>query len=494
LTHADAAGRVRMVDVAAKPETRREARAVAVVRCSEQSRRLLREGRLAKGDGLAVARIAGIQAAKRASWLIPLCHALPLTAVDIDIAVGATVVVAAQVATVARTGVEMEALTAAAVAGLTVIDMIKSVDRAAGLESVKVVAKSGGASGAWADGGRVAAAPPAGVVTVSDRCAAGARADQSGPLIVAALERAGASVVARVVPDQVEAIRSAVLELVDAGRRLVITTGGTGLSPRDVTPEALGPLLAAPVPGLAEAVRAIGARAVASAALSRSVAGVVERGGRRALVLAAPGSPQAAAETAALIAPLAAHIVDQLDGLDHAPPAAASPAAVRAGGAGPEAGGVGPDTGGAGPEADGTDGRIVEARVGPQPIDPSALEAAVRRAESGSVVSFVGAVRDHDGGRRVTRVDYEAHPAAGRELGRLLAAWLAERPQVQAVAARHRTGALAVGEVAFAAVVATAHRAEGFAACAELVDRVKAGLPAWKRQHFADGSDEWVGS
>jgi molybdopterin synthase catalytic subunit len=132
--------------------------------------------------------------------------------------------------------------------------------------------------------------------------------------------------------------------------------------------------------------------------------------------------------------------------------------------------------------------------VGPRPIDPSALEAAVRRAAAGSVVAFVGAVRDHDGGRRVTRVDYEAHPAAGRELNRLLAAWLAERPQVQAVAACHRTGALAVGEVAFAVAVATAHRAEGFAACAELVDRVKAGLPAWKRQHFADGSDEWVGS
>ncbi|MDR1806379.1 MAG: molybdenum cofactor biosynthesis protein MoaE [Propionibacteriaceae bacterium] len=136
--------------------------------------------------------------------------------------------------------------------------------------------------------------------------------------------------------------------------------------------------------------------------------------------------------------------------------------------------------------------RLMPAVVGPAPIDPAALDAAVRSAAAGAVVTFAGTVRDHDGGRTVTALVYEAHPDAAAWLDRLLAEWAAAHPDCLAAAAAHRTGALAIGEVAFAASVAAAHRAEAFAGCADLVDRVKAGLPVWKDQAFADGTRQWV--
>ena len=475
LTHADAAGRVRMVDVGAKPVTGREARAVATVTCSAHARELLRGGRLAKGDGLAVARVAGIQAAKRTSELIPLCHLLGLDAVEVDLQVADVVSIAVRVATTGRTGAEMEALVAAAVAGLTVIDMIKAVDRGAALTDVRVVAKSGGASGSWSQGARVAAQTSAGVVTVSDRSAAGTRPDLSGPVVTAALERAGATVITKVVGDDVDAIRGVVGELLDAGCRFVVTTGGTGLAPRDVTPEALAPLLTRTIPGLAEGLRAAGARQTPSAVLSRSVAGLVERDGRRALVAAVPGSPAGAADAMAFLAPLLAHIADQMDGADHfhLPQAGSEPGDLTA-------------------PSLGSDPRVVRAGVGPHELDPGTFEKSVRRAAAGATVTFTGVVRDHDGGRTVASLDYEAHPSAADELRRVVGEWLAAHDEVQAVATCHRTGALQVGDVAFVACVAAAHRAEAFAACAELVDRVKAEVPVWKRERFADGSDEWV--
>lgn len=149
LTHLDARGRARMVDVGDKPVTAREAVARAMVRMKPETLALIAEGKVPKGDVFCVARIAGIQAAKKCSELIPMCHALQLTSVDIDLVPEGddTVVITASVRTTDRTGVEMEALTAASVAGLTVYDMCKAVDRAMSLSEVVLVRKSGGASG-----------------------------------------------------------------------------------------------------------------------------------------------------------------------------------------------------------------------------------------------------------------------------------------------------------------------------------------------------------
>lgn len=151
LTHLRQDGSAQMVDVSTKAETTREATATATVRTTLEVLGLLGSGGLPKGDALAVARVAGIMAAKKTPELIPLCHPLPLSKVTIDFELGAeSVAILAAVKTRGVTGVEMEALTAASVAALSVYDMIKAVDKHAVLTDIKVLAKSGGKSGDWA--------------------------------------------------------------------------------------------------------------------------------------------------------------------------------------------------------------------------------------------------------------------------------------------------------------------------------------------------------
>ena len=150
LTHLDAEGTARMVDVSAKPLTERRARAQAIVRMSPETAARVVAGDLPKGDLVGVVRIAAIQAAKRTADLIPLCHQLALSHADCDVVVDAeagTVTVVTEARTVAGTGVEMEALTAASVAALTVYDMVKGVEKGAVIESVLLLEKSGGKSG-----------------------------------------------------------------------------------------------------------------------------------------------------------------------------------------------------------------------------------------------------------------------------------------------------------------------------------------------------------
>jgi cyclic pyranopterin monophosphate synthase len=155
LTHVDEQGRVRMVDVGDKPVTSRVAVARGRVRMSEVARRLVLAGEIKKGDPLQAARLAGIMAAKKTSSLIPLCHPLPLTYVGVDITqVRGGFAIEATARTSARTGVEMEALTAVAVAALTLYDMVKAVDKEMVIDAVRLMAKSGGRSGEYRRRGR----------------------------------------------------------------------------------------------------------------------------------------------------------------------------------------------------------------------------------------------------------------------------------------------------------------------------------------------------
>jgi cyclic pyranopterin phosphate synthase len=152
LTHLDEHGVARMVDVGAKPVTARRAVALARVRMSPATAAAIMAGETPKGEALLVSRLAGIQAAKRTADLIPLCHPLPLTSVDIDVSVDVDVGVVELVAearTVASTGVEMEAMTAASVAALTLYDMVKGLERGVEIEAVVLLEKSGGRSGTW---------------------------------------------------------------------------------------------------------------------------------------------------------------------------------------------------------------------------------------------------------------------------------------------------------------------------------------------------------
>ncbi|RPE76200.1 MULTISPECIES: molybdenum cofactor biosynthesis protein MoaE [unclassified Frondihabitans] len=137
--------------------------------------------------------------------------------------------------------------------------------------------------------------------------------------------------------------------------------------------------------------------------------------------------------------------------------------------------------------------RVLLARVTADPLSVAACSALVHEATAGAVVTFEGVVRDHDDGRGVAALEYEAHPSASDVLAGVAADIARAHPEV-AIAVEHRTGPLGIGDVALAAAVSSAHRAEAFAACALLIDEIKARVPIWKKQDFTDGTSEWVAS
>lgn len=137
---------------------------------------------------------------------------------------------------------------------------------------------------------------------------------------------------------------------------------------------------------------------------------------------------------------------------------------------------------------------VIRAAVGEEPLDVEEHARLVEHDAAGAVVTFAGVVRDHDGGRSVSGLEYSAHPSASSIVAEVAADVASRTPGVRAIAVSHRVGPLAIGEVALACAVAAEHRREAFTVCAELVDEVKARLPVWKHQRFADGSDEWVNS
>ncbi|MGB3353693.1 MAG: molybdenum cofactor biosynthesis protein MoaE [Mycobacterium sp.] len=137
---------------------------------------------------------------------------------------------------------------------------------------------------------------------------------------------------------------------------------------------------------------------------------------------------------------------------------------------------------------------VVRAALTDQPIDSAEHEELVSHHAAGAVVVFAGVVRDHDGGRTVTRLDYSSHPSAAQTLEDVVAEIAADCPGVRAIAVSHRTGTLRIGDAALVAAVAADHRRAAFETCARLVDSVKERLPVWKHQFFADGTEEWVNS
>lgn len=137
---------------------------------------------------------------------------------------------------------------------------------------------------------------------------------------------------------------------------------------------------------------------------------------------------------------------------------------------------------------------VVRAELTDGPIEVAEHEALVAHEAAGAVVSFAGVVRDHDGGKQVTRLEYSAHPTAQQTLAEVAAQIAADCQGVRSIAVSHRIGTLQIGDAALVAAVAADHRGAAFETCERLVDTVKARLPVWKHQFFADGSEEWVGS
>ena len=296
-----------MKDVSQKPDSLRVARATATLHAPPDCIALLRSGETEKGDPLKTARVAGILAAKRTDELIPLCHPLPIHRADVTYELAdASVRVVAEVQTIGPTGVEMEALTAASIAALTLYDMLKPYAEPDELhiEDCRLERKTGGKS---QHKRKLAMPRDAAVVVLSDTVASGQGRDTAGSFVRDGLREAGFEPVDyQVVADDAPALEALLRRYIDAGVALVVTVGGTGLGPRDITVDTVGPLVDVEIPGIMEAARAFGQRRMPFAMLSRGVAGYA----RDTLLLTFPGSRGGASESLAATLPGIVHLLD----------------------------------------------------------------------------------------------------------------------------------------------------------------------------------------
>ena len=322
-----------MADIRSKRPTRRRAVAVGEFLPGPEAFATVIERRLPKGDALVMAEIAGLQGAKMASMLMPLCHPISLELVRVrcvPVPERHAIRVYCECALEARTGVEMEALAGVNAALLTLYDLTKPVEPALAISGIRLLFKEGGKKGLWVhpdgmdederghyqprDLARLDGVPCA-VITLSDRASAGEYEDRSGPVLVAGLRKLGADVDdIEVLPDGIDPLAERLRTLSQQGVRLCVCTGGTGLGPRDVTPEALRLVADRSVHGLAEMIRSESAKHTPLAWLSR--AEVVQLGAM--LVFALPGSPRAAQQCMDILAPLLGHALAMIDGRSHA--------------------------------------------------------------------------------------------------------------------------------------------------------------------------------
>jgi cyclic pyranopterin monophosphate synthase len=302
---------VGMFDVGNKPETLRTAIARAIVKAEPSTLTLVKDGKSPKGNIFDAARLSATMAAKRAWDLLPYCHPIPIDSINVDVSVNEqSIEVTVTVKNVAKTGVEMEALTGACIAALTIYDMLKPVDEALSIESIRLLNKSGGLKTFFEKSDRRLKA--AVLVTTDSRTES---EDKSGKVVIDRLVKNGLEVVEyKVIPDEEDSIVSELRRFCDEAKvDIVLTSGGTGLGPRDVTPEATKKVLEKEISGVAEILRAYGQRRTPLSMLSRAIAGI--RG--TTVIVNLPGSVRGVSESLDALFPGILHIHKMLTGYGH---------------------------------------------------------------------------------------------------------------------------------------------------------------------------------
>lgn len=302
-----------MIDITHKSNTYRKAIASAQVVCSKKETiEAINNNTVPKGNVLESARVAALFAAKKTSEMIPDCHPLPIEYTQVRFSLEeVTIHIEVEVATIYKTGVEVEAMHAASVAALTLYDMLKPIDKGICIDRIQLQEKQGGKSD-------IKKKPlpnlTAKVVVCSDSISKGSKKDTAGLSIKNQLEKLGVTVKDyTIIPDEVSDIQQSAMQGVENKVDLIIFTGGTGLSNRDVTPEALIPIIQRRVPGIEEAIRSYGQNRTPYAMLSRSVSGFIEN----SLVLALPGSSRGASESMDAVFPHILHVFSILGGQRH---------------------------------------------------------------------------------------------------------------------------------------------------------------------------------
>lgn len=302
-----------MIDITHKSSTLRIATAQAIVKVSKQETiDAINNKTVPKGDVFAMCKAVGLLGVKNTPLILADCHPLPIEYTGIDYEInGLEITIKVTIKTIYKTGVEVEAMHGASVVALNMYDMLKPLDKGVEIHHIKLLQKKGGKSD-YKDKFRQDLT--AAVIVCSDTISAGQKEDKAGKAIISKLEECGVAIKDYlIIPDEKDTIQEKATSYTEQGVNMIIYTGGTGLSNRDVTPEALKPLLTREIPGIEEAIRSYGQDRMPYSMLSRSIAGTIDN----TLVLALPGSTNGAKESMDAIFPSILHVFHILKGGGH---------------------------------------------------------------------------------------------------------------------------------------------------------------------------------